>query len=70
MLKNRCFPFMFKDGCDMKSVKKNLFTETMKLLTKHAYEIRYVPHEVIEDYNATYNVVCEISTLQLMQQKS
>ncbi|MFZ0966528.1 MAG: hypothetical protein WAN82_07890 [Candidatus Bathyarchaeia archaeon] len=54
----------------MKSVKKNLFTETMKLLTKHAYEIRYVPHEVIEDYNATYNVVCEISTLQLMQQKS
>ena len=58
MLKNRCFPFMFKDGCDMKSLKQNLFTETMKLLTKHAYEIRYVPHEVIEDYNATYNVVC------------
>ena len=49
---------MFKDGCDMKSVKKNLFTETMKLLTKHAYEIRYIPHGVIEDYNATYNVVC------------
>jgi competence protein ComEA len=50
---------MFRDGCDMKSVKQNLFTETMKLLTKHAYKIRYVPHEIIEDYNATYNVVCE-----------
>jgi len=24
MLKNRCFPFMSKDGCDMKSVKKKL----------------------------------------------
>jgi competence protein ComEA len=50
---------MFRDGCDMKSVKQNLFTETMKLLTKHAYKISYVPHEIIEDYNATYNVVCE-----------
>lgn len=28
----------------------------MRLLVKHDYKIRYVPHEVIEDYNATYNV--------------
>ena len=41
----------------MKSVKKGLFEETMKLLTKHCYKVCYVPHEVIEDYNATYNVI-------------
>lgn len=43
----------------MKSVKKNMFEETMELLTKYAYRICYVPHEVIEDYNATYNVICK-----------
>jgi competence protein ComEA len=29
------------------------------LLVKHGYRVRYVPHEVIEDYNATYNVTFE-----------
>jgi len=43
----------------MKSVKTNLFEETLKLLYKHGYRVRYVPHEVIEDYNATYNVLFE-----------
>ncbi|MCX8182913.1 MAG: hypothetical protein N3F08_00620 [Crenarchaeota archaeon] len=38
---------------------KDLFKETLELLVKHAYKIRYVPHEVIEDYNATYNVIFE-----------
>ncbi len=41
----------------MKFVKRGLFEETMKILAEHAYKIRYVPHEIIEDYNATYNVV-------------
>jgi len=41
------------------SVKPNLFEETLKLLTKHGYKVRYVPHKVIEDYNATYNVLFE-----------
>jgi competence protein ComEA len=43
----------------MKSEKTDLLAETMKLLAKNAYTVRYVPHEVIEDYNATYNVVFE-----------
>ncbi len=43
----------------MKSVKKNLLEETVKLLSNYAYKIVYVPHEVIEDYNAAYNVMCE-----------
>jgi len=43
----------------VKSVKKNLLEETEKLLSNYAYKIVYVPHEVIEDYNATYNVMCE-----------
>jgi len=59
MLKNSCCSIAFKDGYDMKSIKQDTFSETMKILTKHAYRIRYVPHEVIEDYNTTYNVVCE-----------
>ena len=59
MLKKRCFPFLFKDGCDMKPVKNSVFKETMELLTRYAYKIRYVPHKTIEDYNATYNVICE-----------
>ncbi len=41
----------------MKFVKRGLFEETMKILAEHAYKIRFVPHEIIEDYNATYNVV-------------
>jgi len=45
-----------KDGYNMKPVKQNLLEETMKLLNKYGYKIHYVPHEVIEDYNATYNV--------------
>jgi len=43
----------------MKTAKKNLLEETEKFLSNHAYRIVYVPHEVIEDYNATYNVICE-----------
>jgi len=43
----------------MNSAKKNLLEETEKLLSDYAYRIVYVPHEVIEDYNATYNVMCE-----------
>jgi competence protein ComEA len=43
----------------MKSMKQNIFLETMKILARHAYKIHYVPHGVIEDYNATCNVVCE-----------
>lgn len=35
----------------------DLFEETIKMLKEHAYRIRYVPHEIIEDYNATYNVL-------------
>ena len=34
-----------------------MFEETEKLLTKYAYKVIYVPHEVIEDHNATYNVI-------------
>jgi len=43
----------------MKSVKKNLLEETMDLLARYAYKVHYVPHNIIEDYNATYNVSCE-----------
>lgn len=43
----------------MKSVKKNLLEETMDLLARYAYKVQYVPHKIIEDYNATYNVICE-----------
>ncbi|MGB9675944.1 MAG: hypothetical protein ACPL0C_01990 [Candidatus Bathyarchaeales archaeon] len=35
----------------------DLFEETVKILKEHAYKIRYVPHEIIEDCNATYNVI-------------
>jgi competence protein ComEA len=42
----------------MKSVK-TLFEETMDLARRYGYKVRYVPHRVIEDYNATYNVVIE-----------
>jgi competence protein ComEA len=59
MLKNHGATFLFKDGYNMKSVKKNLLEETMDLLAKYTYKVRYVPHETIEDYNATYNVTCE-----------
>ncbi|MBO3842255.1 MAG: hypothetical protein FGF48_07560 [Candidatus Brockarchaeota archaeon] len=38
-------------------MNKDLFEDTFKMLVKHAYKVRYVPHEVIEDYNATYNVI-------------
>ncbi|MBO3753263.1 MAG: hypothetical protein FGF53_00040 [Candidatus Brockarchaeota archaeon] len=38
-------------------MNKDLFEDTLKMLVKHAYKVRYVPHEVIEDYNATYNVI-------------
>lgn len=55
-----CFvKFYTKDCYSTKSVKKNLFEETMRLLTKHSYKVCYVPHEVIEDYNATYNILFE-----------
>ena len=47
-----------RDEYNMKSVK-NLFEEAMALVEQHGYKIRYVPHEIIEDYNATYNVIFE-----------
>jgi len=43
----------------MKSARKNLPEETERFLSDYAYKIVYVPHEVIEGYNATYNVMCE-----------
>ena len=58
-LKGRCFVFQSKDGSCMKSAKKILLEETEKILSNYAYKIVYVPHEIIEDYNATYNVMCE-----------
>jgi competence protein ComEA len=36
-----------------------MLKDTEELLEKHGYRIVYVPHDVIEDYNATYNVICE-----------
>jgi competence protein ComEA len=38
---------------------KSMLEETMDMLGKNGYKIVYVPHTIIEDYNATYNVVCE-----------
>ena len=43
----------------MNSAKKNLLEEAEKFLSDYAYKIVYVPHEVIEDCNATYSVMCE-----------
>ena len=43
----------------MKSVKRNLLEETMDMLARYSYKVHYVPHKIIEDYNATYNVICE-----------
>jgi len=43
----------------MKSVKKNLLEETMNMLARYGYKVQYVPHKIIEDYNATYNVISE-----------
>lgn len=36
---------------------KTLFEETMDVLVQEGYRVVYVPHNIIEDYNATYNVV-------------
>jgi hypothetical protein len=38
---------------------KRMFEETMELLARNGYRVVYVPHSVIEDYNATYNMMCE-----------
>jgi len=43
----------------MNSAKENLLEETEKFLSDYDYKIVYVPHEIIEDYNATYSVMCE-----------
>jgi len=59
MLKNHDATSLLKDSYDMKPERNAMFKETMKLLRKHAYKVRYVPHETIEDYNATYNAICE-----------
>jgi competence protein ComEA len=59
MLKNHDATSLLKDSYDMKPERNAMFKETMKLLRKYAYKVRYVPHETIEDYNATYNVICE-----------
>jgi competence protein ComEA len=37
---------------------KGTYEETMDMLAGEGYKIVYVPHSVIEDYNATYNVTC------------
>ncbi len=43
----------------MRPYKKSLYEETIRLFAEHVYKIRYVPHELLEDYNATYNVIFE-----------
>ena len=37
---------------------KSLFEDTMRLLSENGYRVKYVPHKLIEDYNAAYNVMC------------
>ena len=59
MLKNHNATPLLKDSYHMKPERNAMFRETMKLLKEYAYKVRYVPHETIEDYNATYNVICE-----------
>jgi len=59
MFKRALFRFQFMDRSCMNPAKTNLLEETEKFLSNCAYKIVYVPHEVIEDYNATYNVMCE-----------
>jgi len=59
MLKNHDVTCLLKDSYDMKSERNAMLKETMKLLSKYAYKVCYVPHKIIEDYNATYNVICE-----------
>jgi competence protein ComEA len=59
MLKNHDMTSLLKDSYDMKPKRNAMFKETMKLLKENAYKVRHVPHETIEDYNATYNVICE-----------
>ena len=56
MHKNHDTIFLSKDSYNMKSKKNAILKETMKLLSKYPYKVRYVPHETIENYNATYNV--------------
>ena len=58
MFKKRCCTFPFKDRSCMKSVE-NLHEETEKLPSGYLYKIIYAPHGVLDDYNATYNIVCE-----------
>ena len=58
MLKNHEAASLLKDSCDMKPERNAMFQETMKSLREYTYKVRYVPHETIEDYNATYNVIC------------
>jgi competence protein ComEA len=36
---------------------KSMFDDMMELLTENSCRIIYIPHEVIEDYNATYHVM-------------
>jgi len=48
----------FKENGYMKSSKR-LFEETMELMVRFGYKVVYVPHSIIEDYNATYNVMFE-----------
>jgi competence protein ComEA len=52
------FSMMFK-GVGYMKPSKSIFKETMAMLTKDGYRVVYVPHKVIEDYNAAYNVVCQ-----------
>ena len=58
MFKKRCYTFPFRDKSCMKSVE-NLHEETEKLPSEYLYKITHAPHGVLDDYNATYNIVCE-----------
>jgi competence protein ComEA len=37
---------------------KSMLEETMEMLARYGYRVVYVSHRIIEDYNATYNVMC------------
>jgi len=51
----------------MKSTKKNVFKETMDPRSKHGYKVRYIPHEVVEDYGTIITSFSKTSTSQKMQ---
>jgi competence protein ComEA len=36
-----------------------MFDDTMELLNRGGFRVVFVPHRIIEDYNATYNVMLD-----------